>query len=232
MRKPYFNPSKVPPSQNEYVAWVDLMGCQSLMGISMKVASSAIFKVHVAALDAKIHLNLQQISLYPVMDGFYATTAESETLKAFLTDVFLRVAKVFLDDKLEHKFQFLIKGAISFGEVVHGKNVGKQAANRLDENPPYRESILIGLPIAQSHLLERSAPPFGFSIHDSAKSAFGLAERDTWWQWFDEQFEAQEFYKELKNYFDWNLDKKGKDGYKIDRIIVHDALAKKYLFDR
>lgn len=166
------------------------------------------------------------------MDGFYVTTSESEILRAFLNDVFLRVSKVFIEDKQNHAFQFLIKGAISFGEICHGKDVERQAANRLDENPQYKESILIGLPIAHSHLLERSAPPFGISIHDSAKKAFGLAERDVWWQWFDEQFEAQEFYKELKNYFDWNLDKKGKDGYKVERIIVHDALSKRYFIDR
>lgn len=228
MRKPYFNPSKVPEPREELVAWVDLMGTRNLMATSLKVISTAIFKLHVGALDAMRDLAFDSIFLFPVMDGFYATSDHPLQLKQFLQHVFKGLSRTFLDDKASHHLQFLIKGAIAKGKVYQGRELASGAADRLDENPDYRNSVLIGMPVVSSYLAESSAPPFGLAVHESAKSDFEISETEVWWKWHDRTFDAQGFYSELKRYFEWNLSKKGATGYKIDRIIVHDALAKKY----
>jgi hypothetical protein len=226
-RKPYFNPAKVPEPTKEFVAWVDLMGCSNLMA-QLKVVSIAIFKLHVAALDTLKVLDIRNLILYPVMDGFYATTTSQKDMMRFLTDVFYRVSIVFLEDSDKPQLQFLIKGAVSFGDIYHGRMLKVEAAKRLDENQQYRDSILIGQPVVDAHQSESSAPPFGIALHESAREGFDLTEREVWWNWFNEEFNAKNFYSELNKYFNWNLDQKENGGYKIERIIVHDALSKRY----
>jgi len=61
------------------------------------------------------------------------------------------------------------------------------ASRELDSIPEYKNSILVGLPMIQSYINEKYAPPFGIYIHESARS-FAPEGEDPfvhkWWQWF------------------------------------------------
>ncbi len=63
-----FKSKLIPTPKNEYVAWVDVMGIQSSMSRSIDISANFIFKLHIAALNAKT----AKLNIYPVMDGFYA----------------------------------------------------------------------------------------------------------------------------------------------------------------
>lgn len=227
MEKPYFNPAKVPNPVDRYVAWIDLMGTKNLMTSSLKVLSVALFKVHVAALDAKKALRLKNIQLFPVMDGIYVSCEDVEDLKRFIKYIFWGLSKVFIDDRENHRFQFLIRGAVSKGQIYHGEDLLPNSAKRLDENPEYKKSIIIGMPVASAYLSEPSAPPFGIEIHESAKSGFELRQGEHWWRWFGEDFDSAGFYEQLRFYFDWHRQQNGV-AYPQQKINEHDAFARQY----
>src|SRR6202790_5750681 len=84
-----FNADDLPEMRSEYVAWVDVMGTQVSMSRSISATANFIFKLHIAALKAQI----AGMRIYPVMDGFYASTPEKNKMLAFLRGVFRSVAE-------------------------------------------------------------------------------------------------------------------------------------------
>ena len=69
--KPFFDARHLGEPSNEYVAWLDVMGMQSILAYSPESAANFVFKFHDAVLKAKS----DSIHLYPVMDGIYACSA-------------------------------------------------------------------------------------------------------------------------------------------------------------
>ena len=89
-----FNANLLPQSPTpEYVAWVDVMGIQSSMSRSLNVSGNFIFKLHIAALQST-HTN---VSLYPIMDGLYATSATQQDMLTFLRELFSSIADEFIN---------------------------------------------------------------------------------------------------------------------------------------
>jgi hypothetical protein len=177
-----FNANRLPQMTSEYVAWVDVMGTQISMSKSISITANFIFKLHIAALRAK----LQGITLYPVMDGFYASSASRNQMMDFLRGVYRSVAEEF-NSTTEQFHRFAIRGGLAFGPVIHGSGVG-QCALEIAANPAYSNSVLLGLPMVQAHLSEHDAPPFGVFVHESART---FAPNGTeplhwiWWVWKD-----------------------------------------------
>lgn len=227
MRKPYFDPNKVPAPEERFVAWLNLMGAKSLMASSLKDTSTAIFKTHVCVLDAVRDIAFQDLRVFPVMDGVYITSTKVGDIKVLLASVLRVLSNVFLEDSGHPQVQFMVKASVAKGPVYRGEDLLAGSARRLDEKPAYRDSLLIGMPVANAYLTETSAPPFGVAIHDSAKSYFGLTSSDVWWSWFYRtDFNPQDFYAEMSAYFSWC--RHNCTDYKPDRITVHDAFAKEY----
>jgi hypothetical protein len=177
-----FNADHLPEMASEYVAWVDVMGTQVAMSRSIKITANFIFKLHIAALRAQF----AGIQIYPVMDGFYASTPNRNQMLSFLRTVFKSVAEEF-NATVEPHHRFMIRGGLAFGPVIHGRDVG-QCATELQNNLPYSNSILLGMPMVQAHLSERDAPPFGVFVHESAR-VFAPDETEPlhwiWWKWDD-----------------------------------------------
>lgn len=218
----YFRSSDLGQPQSAFVAWVDLMGCRNLMAGPIKIAAQSVYKLHVAALDAKPI----EVTLYPIMDGFYATCTEAAPLERFLSDVFKELSNDLIKDKGKVGFQFLIRGAVAHGEIYHGSILPESASRTLHENQDYKKQILIGMPVVDAHSTEDEAPPFGLAIHGTVPEGAFSNRLGTWWRWFNPA-ESERLNSALVSYFTdarCHLTPK----YSSSRITVHEALAYKY----
>jgi hypothetical protein len=228
MYRPFFDEHHLPNPQLAYVAWIDVMGIQSAMSRSLSIASNFIFKLHVAALDAPHN----QLRLYPVMDGIYVVSPGRQPLLDFCGQVFSAIADTFVST-LEVFHRFIIRGAVAYGPVVHGDDVPQAASAILHADPDYRDALLLGMPMVQSHLAESAAPPFGIFIHESARAFAPPGDqpfRQVWWEWFRQQHQAlaTELRQELSAYFDWHAARSGSVLYDRERISAHRVLAEQY----
>lgn len=224
-----FNADHLPPMASEYVAWVDVMGTQISMSRSISATANFIFKLHIAALRAQAGMRI-----YPVMDGFYASTPSKNQMLAFLRSVFRSVAEEF-NTTAEPQHRFLIRGGLAFGPVIHGHGVG-QCAPELQNNVSYADSILLGMPMVQAHLSERDAPPFGVFVHESAR-VFAPGGTDPlhwiWWKWkSDDQLATWNTLKDrLLAHLAWCNARAQAILYSEDRIEAHRKMVEQYFQD-
>ncbi len=79
------------------------MGIQSAMARSIMITANFVFKLHLAALEAP----REGVSLYPVMDGLYASADRPETLERFLRNVFSGVALLFAFEEIGY-YRFIL----------------------------------------------------------------------------------------------------------------------------
>ena len=226
----YFNSQVLPSPANEYVAWVDVMGVQSAMSRSLNITANFIFKLHVAALQAP-HAGL---SLYPVMDGLYISSANQQAMLDFLRSVFTDIAATFVDET-ENLHRFIVRGALAFGPVIHGAGVPANASNAFGTSAggAYKNAILLGMPMVQSHISERNAPPFGLFVHDSARTfAPPLTQplHHVWWKWVNPGNSQvwNGLPDALGGYYAWCRERASSILYDRERIDIHSDLARQY----
>ncbi len=221
----YFNANELPPPTDEFVAWLDVMGIQAAMSMSIKVAANFIFKLHIVALESKT----DGIRLYPVMDGIYISSASATEIAAFLQSIFLNISNLFIEENNE-KFRFLVRGAIAKGNTYHGANIGDNASWTLANNAQYRGQILLGIPMVQAHVGERKAPPFGVFVDKSARCNELTVSREGWWRWFDNTngFNREALLERARQHYSWCYANSDTIGYEPDRILVHKGLADIY----
>ncbi|NOZ23991.1 MAG: hypothetical protein GXP25_23180 [Planctomycetes bacterium] len=227
----FFDAGRLPPPENAYVAWLDMMGTRAIMSRSLPITANFIFKLHTAVLEAP-HADMR---LYPVMDGVYIVATRQGALREFLCNVFARVADTFVSTRDIHH-RFVIKCAIAYGPVLHGQSVPPEANFTLDNNQAYRDSILLGMPMIQAFLGESNAPPYGVYVHESAR-AFSPEEespfRHVWWKWFlpASRALAQQLASELELYFEWCRQRWRPLEYPEERIRVHREMGCQYFTD-
>lgn len=224
----FFDASHLPAAGSEYVAWVDVMGTQSSMSRSINATANFIFKLHSAALQAP-HTNLQ---LYPVMDGFYAASPSQQEMLSFLRTVFQSVAEEF-NQSTNPLHRFVIRSGLAFGPVIHGIDIGAKASTVLANNQPYRDAILLGLPMVQAYLSESGAPPFGVLVHESAR-AFAPASSEPlhamWWKWGNNSNQAiwTSLEQSLTKHLDWCSQRCMAIGYPAERVEAHKEMVRQY----
>jgi hypothetical protein len=129
--------------------------------------------------------------------------------------------------------RFIIRGGLAFGPTIHGRDVQQQASNILANNTQYRDSILLGLPMVQSHLGERNAPPFGVFVHESARSFAPQGQQPihhAWWRWANNSNQATwaSLVKNLPLHLDWCAQHALPIGYPVERIEVHKKMMEQY----
>lgn len=230
----FFNSKYLGEPQLEYVCWLDVMGTANQMLRSVPIAANFIFKLHCAVLEAYDELEPELgVRLYPVMDGVYVTACRRQPLQLLLNQTLQRVVTTFLSEaKCYH--QFLVRGAIAYGPVYHGLRLDERTADVLAVHEDVRNSILVGLPMAQAYRAESDAPPFGIAAHSSAR-AFS-PEGDTpfrfpWLDWFHSgrpPVDTNELLKRLLQYFEWQKAHYNMTGYEPSRIEHHRTLAVEY----
>jgi hypothetical protein len=232
----YFNAKRLPATQLEYVAWLDVMGIGPVMGRSLDAAANFVFKIHVAALKAPF----QGVTLYPVMDGLYACAPSQAALFAFMASVFEQCADEFASKKPEDSLhRFIIRAAIAFGPVIHGASVPDAAfkpagekANPVAANPTYKNAILMGLPMVQAHECERLAPPFGVYVHESARAFAPQGENplhQVWWRWASPADGTwKRVLNALREHYEYFSKRSRSLQYDADRMKVHREMAEEY----
>lgn len=230
----YFDAQKMGEPEDNYVCWIDVMGTHNQMMRSLPTSANFIYKLHCAVLEAYEALRLERdVGLYPVMDGLYVTSARRQPLSTLLGISMRHVAETFLQEST-NQHCFLVRGAIAFGPVYHGRTVHKEANWVLANHVQQRDSILLGLPMAQAYAAESEAPPFGISIDASARAfapSGDIPFRFIWWDWFSSvspTLDRSAMLKKLDQYFAWQRQHTHTTGYKLDRIEYHSELAHEY----
>lgn len=221
----YFRSANLGEPHEAFVGWFDLMGTRNMMAGPIRIAAQSIYKLHVAALEA----TCPEVTLYPVMDGVYAVSHSPEVMKRFTKDLFENVSLDLVKDSGKPGFQYLIRGAIAFGQVYHARDLPADASKILAENPEYRRSLFIGLPVTLAYTEESNAAPFGVAIHESAAQYFADQMIHNWWRWFDEAH--REILKAKLNLYFQGARKFMQTSYPIERISAHEALVEQYLAD-
>ena len=223
-----FDADHLPAPSPEYVAWVDVMGIQVSMSRSLAKSANFIFKLHTSALQAPN----QNVKIYPVMDGFYASAASQNDILEFLNSVMRAIAAEFIQEtNMQHRF--VVKGALAFGPVIHGRAIPQAASATLHGNQVYRDLLLLGLPMVQAHTCERLAPPFGIFVHESARTFAPTGSTPInfiWWKWRNPNHAVWgQLGTELEQYFDWCEKRADAIDYEVSRIEAHRIMARQYV---
>lgn len=231
----YFNSRLLGEPVYDYVCWLDVMGTGNQMLRSLPIAANFIFKLHCAVIEAVEELNCdpQLLRLYPVMDGVYISAARRDPLQKVLQQALCRLATTFLNEAKPYH-RFLVRGAVAFGPLYHGRDLHNDVSYALSNHPQIRDSILMGLPMAQAYRDEGLAPPFGIAIHSSAR-AFAPGHDSPfpfiWLDWFRHSrpaIDPSEMLVQLNDYFEWQSDHFNLTGYAPERIKHHRQLANEY----
>ena len=227
-KTPYFDAEALPEPQACYVVWLDVMGTRSTMSRSLPMAANFVCKLHVSALEGP-HA---PCTLYPMLDGLYITATSRDDLAALLECVFASNATLFLNtDKPQHRH--FIKASVAFGPAVPGSDIPEACTRTLNDNPGYRASILLGIPLAQAFAGERKAPPFGVYVHESARAFAPIGQKPfpyRWWQWFGPHHRdmAQQLGIKIQEHYSWCEAQAYQLEYPVDRIREHRKMAAEY----
>jgi len=208
---PWFGPKQMPEPRQEYVAWLDIMGTESMMRFSPDIATTNIGKMIVATIETD---HPQGTEFYPVLDGIYFTHEEEGELKAIFFDIFLRFAQILIqrfeeDDTPGVHLSPVLRAGIAYGDVYHGVDFEDSAIS----DHHFSEAFLAGKPVAHAHYSEATAPPFGFNLHSSADAyaesgdladfARGYSNETRLIEWWQSENYGIRMKKALNAYFDY-----------------------------
>lgn len=230
--RPFFSDTGLPEPTNEYICWIDVMGSQSIMMRSVRIASNFLMKLHIAALRAS---ETYPVELYPVIDGVYVCSPTQSNILHFVNRVNSALALTFiLENNALHRFE--IRSGLAYGPVVKGRDA-LGCADELRNNPEHAEQVLLGPPLTQAYETEKQAAPFGVALHESVRcfaSEGEVAMSGTYWQWWKSHCQAtddviaSELYRCLSAHYLWCQNHTVALMYKKEDIDKHLRLATEY----
>jgi hypothetical protein len=236
--RPFFDSQKLPEIRQSYVAWLDLMGAQSIMRRSLASATNFVMKIHVSCQTVIQGDDHSDIDLYPMIDGVYIVTPRQPALLDFLKAVLTKLALAFIFEE-NPLYRFLVRGAIAFGPLIKGEDM-LECSKALQRSPEYCSRVALGMPLTQAWDAEKKAAPFGIYIHESAR-AFAPGRTKplggTHWKWWLQRKTAQddELYAHLKTaiekHYVWVAAHPTTLLYESGRIAAHADLAREYFAD-
>lgn len=223
MPGPYFNATRMPNAQNEYVLWIDIMGTKSNMSNGVKSSSIFISKLHVAILESKT----DGLKIYPVMDGAYVTSVSEDEMNTFIINVYKRLMELFVET--EDRYKFIAKGALAYGPVIHGKDIGEGCNTIFRDNRAYMNSILFGQPMIQAAKSETFAAPFGIYCDETARQVSDVF-CHRWYKWYlqGHGIDITQLKVALKNYYSYVEKHSYEIDYSKDRIKEHKEKCYQY----
>lgn len=208
----------------------------------MAVSASFLGKLHSAALQSRRDMveaentPLEDLRIYPVVDGLYITCTNQTPLLRFLKRTLSRCASDFIFARQElHKF--MVRGSVCLGPVVEGEALCTKSHFQLKANRSYTEQILFGPPVAIAYKQERLAAPFGIYV-DASVRVVAPPERPplsrTHWRWwkleqrpYDEDL-AAELYRQLLTFLEWCQKCNTWVLYEREAIARHVDLVRQY----
>lgn len=142
------------------------------------------------------------------------------------------LCKMFVNEP-EIRHQFVVRGAIAFGPVIHGEDIDDTACSSLLQET--KQKILLGMPVSQAYRSERLAPPFGIYIHESAR-AFGPTVagkvqvlNGPYYYWYDTPWDVCQLKTKLGEYFEYCSQYPNYLQIDADKIKQYQLLVSEYL---
>jgi hypothetical protein len=226
---PEFFPDHIPPSRDseEYVAWIDIMGIESVMAKYPKVAEVNVGKLHLAVAEYEEE---DELTLYPMIDGIYAISDDEDRIFDFSEEIVGRFSQNLISrsgyglNQGELKFGPLLRCGIAKGDVHHWDDLTETGLSD-HEN---RTALVTGNAVSHAHECETEAPPIGIRVHESASTSGNRINR----QWWDKEKRAVFTRRALRKY--WRIFDDGCEiPYNEDAIAKHAEKADNYFpFDR
>ncbi|WP_152418119.1 MULTISPECIES: hypothetical protein [unclassified Haloferax] len=231
---PYVDPSNFQAPQNQYVAWLDIMGTANAMRRSVKTAAVKVLKMHNAVIDVQDSFD---VDTFPMMDGIYIVSDDGYELIDFLQEIFKGYAEYIVQESQEDHFEIyyasIIRAAIAFGPLYHGADTDDSVSESIANSGAYKDSILVGVPMADAYGAETDAPPFGIHIHQSARTLAPDGKEPIpqyWWQWWDDSGLASNLFDLLEKYFEY-FEQSRHSEYNPEKIELHREMAEAYLHE-
>ena len=231
----FFDEKKLPSPHNEYVAFVDIMGTKTHMKKSVRETANFIFKLHSAIITSYRDKPYKNVFVYPVMDGAYITSGNIDDMKNILVRIYRSLAEIFVSED-NSNYLYLIRGAVAYGQIIHGHNVPYDASKAFEMNLGYKENLLLGSAMISAYSGEDKAAPFGIYIDESAikHNWKGFGSFPDGWKWYKDTILKidSELPKKLSEriieYLTLLEDPNHPLTYKHDRIEAHKTLTKEY----
>lgn len=181
-----FDASKLSVAENQYVAWVDLMGAGHIMSVSIAKSANFLARLHMVAYKA-VKDAPEIVHTFPINDGLFLVSKSKAAIMSVVRQVFYTLAGFFVSTPAPQD-KFLLRGAIAFGPVYGGddlkKGLSKERAARFSD--AFR-NIQFGPAIIQAFRQEANASPYGIAVHESARAFAPNGEmpfRETHWLWW------------------------------------------------
>ena len=231
----YFNAQELPTARKEYVAFIDVMGTQNHMKRSVAIAANFIFKLHSTVISALREKPYIGVFLYPTMDGVYITSTTRKDMENILIRILRKLADEFLEEN-DINHQFLVRGGLAYGQVIHGHDIPYSAANELGMYSGYKDMIILGDAMVAAYDGEGKASPFGIYVDESAirgsNGTFGFY--DCFWKWFfskELKVDSELHHliaEKIKNYLECAKDENSPIHYNIESVEKHMKLVMDY----
>jgi hypothetical protein len=163
-----FDSSALAP-EHKYVAWLDMMGAGRLMNTSLEKTANAIARLHLAVELSRADTGFSD-DLLPMNDGLFVISANKVAVMRLVQQALVYLSARFIATPVPQD-RFLIRGAIAYGPVITGAELSKGfGTKKLRDNSGFVKSVYFGAPVVQAFYQERTTPPFGIGIHESARA--------------------------------------------------------------
>lgn len=211
-----------PEPSESYICWIDIMGTGNHMYQNISVAAQKILNFQILAKK----FEGEDLTIYPMMDGIYVVSEKVGKLTEFIDATFEKAANQVIMEDIEDTF--VIRGGVSFGPVVEGKDFSENVDEEYSQNI---NSLLIGPPMVEAYNSEEKAPPFGIAVHESARAFSSGVFQYQWYEWFQSENRelANDLRKELENYFDHSRKVSHITNYSEAKIEEHTEMMERYL---
>lgn len=232
----YFNSKKLPSKKKAYVAFIDIMGTQTYMNISVDATANYIFKLHAAVISAWRSAPYKNVFVYPIMDGAYITAGSKDDMEKILIRIYDGLASLFL--KETEKNGFVFRTGLAYGEVIYGHEVPYNSSKVCEMDLNYKNGILLGKPMIEAYQAEEKASPFGVYLAESARKhedatryTYGAFAGD--WKWFRGEnlkikTDVIELKRKILKRFEWLDDENNDAHYDSSEIERHKQLVEDY----
>ncbi|NLX59115.1 MAG: hypothetical protein GXY74_08505 [Phycisphaerae bacterium] len=151
------------------------------MKASLARAANHVGRLHAAALEERS----TYVSVYPVIDGFYAVSDESRSVRDYVQRVFRRLACHFMKANTVHRCFY--RCGVARGKLLLGADL-LQGTLAMQYNPRYSAGIAIGEAIVLAYEAETKAAPYGVCTDPSVDAPFQNAANvmaNNWWKWWN-----------------------------------------------
>lgn len=220
----YFNTDKLGDFENLYVFYVDIMGMKTIMYRSFSKSTIFMGKLHCALVEASTRI--PDVVVYPVMDGAYVSAKKYGDICAFITDLYMRLGRVFVETKNIDEC-FLIRGCLAYGPIITGSAITCEVSRALNDagEGAYKKHLLFGFPVVLAAKGEEQCPPFGVYFDITVRTAKDNNAAGIWYKWCSDTSLAVAMRDHMKKYYQYARSHNVELMYDMKRLEDHSQKA-------